>query len=170
MVFLSRCRASIVVQLGRTPRDEKLSPHWAVTKLERNNGHSTVYVFSLEKNNFHSTVCLFWFNYSPNKIGCSFTDFKCPGILTYQRAVRLRNIFIPKRGPCESPAPNSTWVGTQIYNLSHWTTQCKIKHKCDNCLFYVVCEHVKALACSVCEWYVGRNCKWLSGFWPPPIP
>lgn len=29
--------------------------------------------------------------------------------MAHQRGVRLRNIFNPKRGPCVSPAPNSTY-------------------------------------------------------------
>lgn len=35
---------------------------------------------------------------------------------THHRGVRLRNIFIPKRGPWVSPAPSSTCVHTQTFS------------------------------------------------------
>lgn len=85
IVFLSRWRASTVVNPGRTPRDENWSPHWAVTKLIQ------------ERKRLKSD-----------------TEQWCPlsAFHTYHLGVRLRNIFIPKRGPCVSPAPSSTCIHT----------------------------------------------------------
>lgn len=65
---------------------------------------------------------------------------------TYKRGVKFRNIFIPQRGPCVSPAPNSICVHTD--NISHFS-QTSVWQSVKETVIYGILYKMRLCVCVV---------------------